>query len=590
MRTLCFTAATRRFPRRRTSAIACLVATLLLATPAARAGGGDDHEHGHSHGEETAVAAAARPRVAVQSDAHDLVAILTGADTLTVYLDRLADNTPVMDAVVEVTVGDEALRAEARPDGTYVVKAATLAGRRESLELVFAVTGPGGDDLLIGELPAPAGEAGASHPAEGGLGARLMDAALGHPYAAGGALFVLGLLLGALLRGPRRVARRLPRETLAFAVSVGLATVSTPALAGGGHDHGAGGHDHGGPAAVAPAATVDTPRRLPDGTVFLPKPSQRLLEVRTAVVQPETAQRAVALIGRVIADPNRGGLAQSAVGGRVIPPEGGLPRLGQAVRRGEVLALVEPPLPAADRTTIAERSGEIEQLIAAAEARLQRARSLASTGAGTRIQVVDTEIELEGLRRRRAMVRENRIAPEVLRAPVDGVVASARVVAGQVVQAQDVLFQVIDPQGLWVEALAHDSHTEAAQIRSASAAVGRGQPMPLELRGFGRALQQQATLAHFAILNPPQGLSVGQPVTVSAQVGEPVTGIVVAREAVVRGGNGEALVWRHTAPETFEPTPIRTEALDAGRLLVLAGLEPGARVVVRGAELVNQIR
>jgi hypothetical protein len=41
---------------------------------------------------------------------------------------------------------------------------------------------------------------------------------------------------------------------------------------------------------------------LPDGDVFLAKPTQRLLDVRTVTIKPETAQRAISLIGRVIAD------------------------------------------------------------------------------------------------------------------------------------------------------------------------------------------------------------------------------------------------------------------------------------------------
>ena len=40
----------------------------------------------------------------------------------------------------------------------------------------------------------------------------------------------------------------------------------------------------------------------------------------------------------------------------------------------------------------------------------------------------------------------------MLRAPIDGVIAASRVVAGQVVQAQDLLFQIVDPASLWVEA------------------------------------------------------------------------------------------------------------------------------------------
>ena len=75
-----------------------------------------------------------------------------------------------------------------------------------------------------------------------------------------------------------------------------------------------------------------------------------------------------------------------------------------------------------------------------------------------------------------------------------------------------------------------------------------------------------------------------------AKSGAPVTGLVLPRDAVVRGGSGEAVVWRHAEPERFEARPVRTEPFDAARLVVSAGLGEGERVVTRGAELINQIR
>jgi hypothetical protein len=59
---------------------------------------------------------------------------------------------------------------------------------------------------------------------------------------------------------------------------------------------------------------------------------------------------------------------------------------------------------------------------------------------------------------------------------------------------------------------------------------------------------------------------------------------------VVRGGNGEAQVWRHTDPERFDSRPVRTEPFDAMRMIVRAGVAQGERIVVRGAELINQVR
>jgi RND family efflux transporter MFP subunit len=548
-----------------------LVAAFMLNLPATA------HE---GHDDAPATAAPARPRVAVHSDLYEVVAVREAPDRLRIWLDRFEDNEPVIRGRLEVTVGDAApLLAEPEPDNTFLVVSPLLARTGQPFDLVFSVVdGPAGDDLLTGLLPALPAPDPHSGPFEDPWRATVEWVAH-QPWLVAGGGVLIGLVGGIMVARPRRRHRRIA----VVAVTVTLILPIGPGQAGPGHDHGEAGNAAGGTSAV------DAPSRLPDGTVFLPKVSQRLLEVRTVTLREADASRTVVMVGRVVADPNRGGLAQSIAGGRIVPPEGGLPRLGQTVRRGQVLAIVEPPIPVADQATIAERSGDIEQQIAAAEARLARARNLAASGAGTRVQVVDTEIELEGLRRRRAMLAQNRVAPEVIRAPADGVIATARVAAGQVVAAQDILFQIVDPAGIWVEALVFGADA-AREFREATASVRGGGPMRLTLQGFGRAVQQGATLVQFSVENPSAGLSLGQPVTVVAQLAEPVRGLILPRAAVVRAGNGEQVVWRHVEPETFAAAPVRIEPLDAARVLVAAGLRAGERVVVQGAGLVNQVR
>ena len=60
-----------------------------------------------------------------------------------------------------------------------------------------------------------------------------------------------------------------------------------------------------------------------------------------------------------------------------------------------------------------------------------------------------------------------------------------------------------------------------------------------------------------------------------AQAGEPITAIVLPRAAVVRSANGEDVVWRHTEPERFVPTPVKVAPFDGARVLVQAGLSSG---------------
>ncbi len=556
----------------------CLVAPVALASvlsvaPLAA------HE-GHDHGAPPVpVATAGSPRVALHSDAYELVGILRG-DRLTLFLDRYAGNAPVTDAGLVVTIGTGAdVAATPTPEGTYVVVSDRLVGAGP-LELVFAITHPGGDDLLIGTLERPAAAATGAPAASGHASAQAASVVIaGRPvpvlYLAMGAALAVGLLLGATLRRSRPALPLTGLVLVLLIAGTGLASA---------HE----GHDHGEAAKVAPPAG-DTPRRLADGSVFAPKPTQRLLEIRTQVTKTEEARKTLALVGRVIADPNRSGQVQSITGGRIVAPESGLPRLGQIVRRGDILATVEQAVPQADRTTIAERVGEIEQQIAMVEAKLKRSRSLAERAIAPQSQVIDFEIELAGLMRRREIVGRIRIEPELLRAPLDGVVSAVRVVAGQVVGSQDVLFQIVDPAGLWIEALSYGD-VDLSQLDGASALLPGGKPLSLSFRGTGRALQQQATLVHFAVEDPPATVAIGQPVRVTARNGASVSGIILPRDAVVRGSNGEALVWRHTDPERFEPRPVRTEPFDATRLVVRSGVAPGERIVVRGAEHLNQIR
>ena len=341
--------------------------------------------------------------------------------------------------------------------------------------------------------------------------------------------------------------------------------------------------------ASPPQSLSDAPRRLPDGTAFAAKPTQRLLDIRTVVSEPQTVRPALNLIGRVIADPNRSSIVQSVYGGRVVPSEGAIPRIGQLVSKGETLVKIEPHLPVADRTTILEKVGEIEQLIAVAENKIRRLRPLADRGAVPQGQVNDLESELEGLRARRETVRNSRSDHELLRASTNGIITAAKVVPGQVIQPQDVLFQIADPKGLWVEALAYGDIDLSAPVE-ATAVGSNGQTIRLSYLGTSRALRQHASVVHFAIPEPPAGLNIGQPLTVMVQSGKPEEGLIFPRDSIVRSSNGENIVWLHVTSERFEPRPVRIQPLDATRVIVAAGLNDRERVVVRGADLINQIR
>jgi len=240
-----------------------------------------------------------------------------------------------------------------------------------------------------------------------------------------------------------------------------------------------------------------------------------------------------------------------------------------------------------DVSDMRQRQGELDQQIAIVERRKLRYEKLAPSGAIAAIQLEEAMLELEGLRERRAQLDKVRREPEVLVAPVAGVIAEGTPIAGQIAQPNSVVFQIVDPAKLWIEALSFEAVTEP---RRASAATADGRTLPLSFRGSAWADRNQTVAVHFEIGEAASGLRTGQFVTVHLAGTEERKGIALPRSSVIRTSNGQDVVYAHVAAERFEPKPVRVEPLDGERVLVLDGIGPGVRIATQGAELIDHVR
>jgi len=360
----------------------------------------------------------------------------------------------------------------------------------------------------------------------------------------------------------------------ALALSFGIAG---PVVAGEGHDHG-----------DAPAApSANGPQRLPDGSVFLPKPAQRQLGVRTVVTEAGELPRSFELNGKVVMDPNAGGKVQPLNAGRIEPGPRGLPNPGQAVRKGEVLAYVVPSTAPIERSNQAAQFAELRAAKTLADKRVARLKELADTV--PRKDIEAAESEAQSLAERIAAVGTGLSSREALVAPVSGVIASANAVAGQVVDARELVFEIVDPTRLRIEALAFDTAL-AAGVGSASLAVGN-ERVPLAFVGAARSLREQALpLAFRAEGKALAALAVGQPVRVFVQGRDKVKGIAVPVASLMKNPANQTIVWVKAAPERFEPRTVTVEPLDGVNVAVTSGLKSGDRVATQGATLINQVR
>ncbi len=527
---------------------------------------------GHDDAEQPAASGPSAPRTEASSPDFEIVAVATD-HRLKIFLDRFATNEPIENASVQVAEnGGAEMTADMQEDGTYAIQAPWLdvPGKHD---LTFTVVAGDVSDLLTGTIQL----ADAPHAAVTSTSAgRRLRAALGERT--GTVTLVLAFLLG-VLSVVTVQARGRGRAIAGLLAVLVAALIGGVAFAHGGVD------DGDGPAQQAVAG--DAPRRQPDGTVGMPKDAQRLLAVRTVQAAQAVASRTVQIIGQVAPDPNAAGRVQSSQSGRIEPGEKGIAHVGQFVKAGDVLAVIAPAIAAVERGNFGSQVADVEQQVRIAEQKVGRLSNLVGSVAGKEID--EARAELAGARARRAAMSQTLAGREVLRAPVSGVVSTASAVNGQFVEGKDILFEIVDPTRLWVEAVGFDPAL-AGETRGASAMLTDGTPIKVELVGRGLALRQGATPLLFRILSPPAGLSVGAPVTVIVNVAVDATGISLPRSSIVRMPNGGSAVWDHDTAQLFVPRPVRLQALDGANVLILAGLKPGQRIVTQGADLLNQVR
>lgn len=568
-------------PRARAARLLALLTLALLALATRPTGA---HE-GHEHEDETVAPAmpggAVRNVAELSSELYEAL-VESHGDHLDIYLDRFDTNEPVSGAKLTLSVGDgEAQAAPEESAGTYSVEITPIAPG-ETATITITVDGPLGQDLLGGAISIQ------SEP-ELALGSSLAG------WMAASWRWALGLLA---LAAAAALAMRVARSRRVGQVAAGLA----PAVAGiaavlaiaappvQAHE----GHDHEEEVAAPPGA--NRPMRLPDGSIFVPKPTQRILELRTLVAVEGATPVSLRLGGEIVGDPRASAVLQTLQGGRVAAGASGWPVLGATVRRGQVLLRLTPSGSGGERASAAAESARTRAELKQAEAELARVEGL--PGIVSRAEIEAARNRVQSLRAQQtALDTPLGAGGEALASPIDGIIASVDTQPGAVVAPGEPLVRVIDPARLAVEALAFEpldgsalTPENPAGIARASVALRDGTRLEAKLEGVGAQLRGGAIPVRLTLTSVASGLSVGQPVVVFLERRATSPGLPLPVEALVRLPSGERVVFEKVSAERFVPRTVRTRQLSADRIAVLSGLEADARIVVRGAGLVAQIR
>lgn len=359
-----------------------------------------------------------------------------------------------------------------------------------------------------------------------------------------------------------------------------------------------------GPFTVYPDRKAADTEPAPHGDegIGFTKEQQWNVDFATAEVVTRPVRSAVAATGVLRARPDGEALLTAAAPGQV-QPAGAFPRLGQSVKKGQLLAYLVPRL--GGETDLASLRAAADQArVAHALAR----QELARLEALYREEAVP-EKRVLAARAAEASARAERAAAQQrlgqyggagggipLRAPVSGTLADVRVSPGAFAAEGAPLFHIVDRSRLWLELRVPES--EAARLANPSGAAFKVAGMDAsveivagrngQLVAVGGVVDAATRTVPVVFEFTPGELALPIGMAVQAQVfaGEAREVVAIPASSVLDEA-GVNVVFVMTGGESFERRQVRLGAREGDWVEVIDGVEPGQRVVSRGAYLVK---
>ena len=385
------------------------------------------------------------------------------------------------------------------------------------------------------------------------------------------------------------------------------------------------------PGGAKPEAPPAETTANPAGTVRFLMEQQWLIRMKLALAEPQTVARQINSIGRVIPAANNQAHVASPVSGIVA---GSLPRVGQHVAKGQLLAVLKQTATSAEQAQVKAAVAQVQSQNAqaavenarleadrrAAEGEVKEAKvrlDLAKKEADRARQLYDQQIlPLQDLQRAEA-VRDaaeaswqaaaqrrdalNETKPLALgqtdisavnanyevRAPISGYVTKLNKSLGEQVTPGEEIVEVTSLDTVWIEAPIPER--DLARLGNHPEAKFTTTTFPdQEFRGrivdISPIIDEHTRAANviFQVPNSRRALRIGMQANVRLDAGAQITAMMIPKEAVL-DHEGKKIVYVLLSGEEFQRREVELGDEFGGKIAVLKGLKEGERVVTQGA-------
>ena len=343
------------------------------------------------------------------------------------------------------------------------------------------------------------------------------------------------------------------------------------------------------------------------GRVAFRMEQQWLIRMKMALAEEAKLPPQIYSTGRVVAVPSNRALVAPPVGG--IIDSRPLPRIGQQVMRGQLIAtLVQTPTAAeaaqiriensrvdAERRRLGQAEIEARARLSAAAAEAGRARRLLEQKAYSQRQFETAEADRKAAEATLAGVQEQmqalQTAPPTsnyeVTAPISGTVVEVKKSAGEEVRAGEPILEIVALDRVWVEAPIFEK--DLGRMKNEVAAIFTTSAYPdKEFRGrlitIGAVVDEQtrAATAVFEVDNGSGDLKIGMQANLRLGAGEKASVLLVPKESVL-DNEGKKIVYVMLSGEEFERRDVVVGDEYGDKVAIVSGVKPGERVVTQGA-------
>lgn len=349
-----------------------------------------------------------------------------------------------------------------------------------------------------------------------------------------------------------------------------------------------------------------------EGISFLKEQQWKVL-TRTDPVGTRRMVERLRLPGVVLARPVSRAAVTPPVAGRLLEAsKNPLPSIGDRVKKGQTLALVQPPFSEFAARIVEANAEAIKAKLTLDHAEMAhtRIKNLAAANAKSRRELQEAEFALrtaEASHKAAVSLKtayENAgavfVGPEgaglpalELKSPIDGVVVQVSATLGEYTSTDRAVFTVLDTASVYIEARIPES--DVRRIGSSKGATyetldAKGQYVPILGEGGGRVVhlgldvdaRTRTVPLLYEVPNPKGHLRLGMTLTVYLETARAEDTLAVPASAVV-DEDARPIAFVQLSGEAFEKRHLKLGIQDGGFVQVLEGLSEGDRVVTKEA-------